>query len=111
MCGLKKTYLAEFLPFTNMHLFHTIFGWIVALASSVHSIFHFARWGRQGILGEMLANNISGITGIVCFVLTPFIVLPMRFEWFKKNMSFELRKGLHYLGFVWGAIIMYVNLT
>ena len=105
----EKSYLVEYLPFADLHSFHAFSGWIVALASTVHGISHMVRWGRQGILSSMLSYNISGGTGIICLALAPLIVFPMRFEWFKKNVSFEVRKGLHYLGFVWGAIIMYAG--
>lgn len=55
---------------------------------------------------QLLWTSTTGITGLIAMILCPFIVLPMTVPYLKNRMSFEWRKGLHYLSVVWGAALM-----
>ena len=66
--------------------------------------FIYFRWGLSGNFVRFLGTQ-TGITGFISFVLTFVIVWPMRLNWIKQRMTYEWRKGLHYLSWVWGISI------
>ena len=105
LAWLQHTILVEYLPFpTSAHHLHTWAGAIVGVALPWHALWHLIRWGTQGNL-QFLVEHPTGITGLICICLTPFIVLPMQWEYLRKRISFEIRKRLHYLSWIWmGAL-------
>jgi hypothetical protein len=46
---------------------------------------------------QLLWTSQTGVTGLVALVTGSFVILPMAVPYLKKAMSFEWRKGLHYL--------------
>ena len=48
---------------------------------------------------------MQGMTGLIAITCTPFIVLPMGMPQLKRLLSYELRKGVHYMALVWGIAL------
>ena len=131
---LQTTALRCWINFSDYHRVHTLFGIIVGFESTNHTFFHILRWARRNhdiqvgvtryyyrcqsdflnlpsnnviICQQLLWTSTTGITGIIAFIVTPFIVLPMTVPYFKKRISFEWRKLLHYLCILWAVALMY----
>ena len=81
-------------------LVHVIGGHVVGIAVAIHGLAHFTRWASQGNLA-FLWTHVTGRSGVISLLLTPLIVLPMRWAKLRKQMRWELRKALHYLSIVW----------
>ena len=122
---LQTTALRCWINFSDYHHVHSLFGIIVGFESMSHSFFHILRWVRRNndiqvciyhvykspsltlrsnfffplLLSQpqLLWTSQTGITGLIAIFVCPLIVLPMTVPSLKKRMSFELRKGLHYL--------------
>ena len=103
---LQRTHLSEFFPLNDMHQLHTFAGKVVGVEVIWHSFWHILRWSLEGEM-SFLTSHITGLTGLISLVLTPFIVWPMLFKTLKARLSFEVRKGLHYLSVVWGVVICF----
>jgi len=103
---LQKTALRCWINFSDYHRVHSLFGIIVGVESMSHSFFHLLRWARRNDDIQLLWTSRTGITGLIAIILIPFIVLPMTVPYLKKRLSFEWRKGLHYLSVVWGVALM-----
>jgi ferric-chelate reductase len=69
--------------------------------------FFFCHLNHVILCLQLLWTSRAGITGIIAFIVTPFIVLPMTVPYLKKRISFEWRKFLHYLCILWGVALMY----
>jgi ferric-chelate reductase len=104
---LQCTVLAEYIPLTSMHNLHIWAGTLVGVISMWHGLWHLIRWGVQGNLRFLIATP-TGISGLICVVVMPLIVWPMRLAYLRKIFSFEVRKQLHYLSWVWmGSLIFH----
>jgi len=103
---LQHTALRCWINFSDYHHVHSLFGIVVGLESTSHAFFHIVRWARRKDDIQLLWNSQTGLTGLIAIILCPFIVLPMTVPYLKKQMSFEWRKGLHYLSIIWGAALM-----
>jgi len=104
---LQKTMLKCWINFTDFHKVHALFGIIVGLESTCHGFFHILRWARRNDDIKLLWTHPTGITGLICVIIYPLIVLPMSVPYLKQKISFEWRKGLHYLSILWGTCLMY----
>ena len=103
---LQHTVLVEYVPLTSIHSLHVWAGTIVGVAVSWHGIWHIIRWGVQHNL-NFLIDTPTGITGLICLVITPLLVWPMRLVYLRKKISFEVRKRGHYLSWVWMGSLMF----
>ena len=103
---LQSSWLSLYVPFFDLHQIHTFAGKAVSLAVGVHGAAHIARWAAQGNL-HLLTQHQTGLTGLTAFLCTPLITLPLALPCLKRRMSWEWRKGLHYLSWVWGVAILY----
>ena len=103
---LQRTHLSEYLPLDDMHELHRFAGKVVGVEVIWHSFWHILRWSLEGEI-SFLTSHITGLSGLIALILTPFIVWPMLFETLRKRISFEVRKGLHYLSVVWGVVICF----
>ena len=103
---LQRTALRCWINFSDSHRVHSLFGAVVGIESVSHSFFHLLRWVRRKNDIKLLWTTRTGITGLIAILLTPFITLPMT-PYLKKRMSYEWRKGLHYLSVLWGAALMW----
>jgi hypothetical protein len=103
---LQKTVLRCYINFSDYHKVHRLFGIIVGIESACHSLFHIARWARRDNDIVLLWTNPTGITGLIALVSGAFITLPMVLPTLKRVMSYEWRKGLHYLAILWAAGLM-----
>ena len=75
---------------------HVTSGKWIFLCSFLHVCIQLASWGVGGKLKKVYSGN-TGISGLVmCFCL-PLIVLPMAIRYFRVNIRYEIRKGLHYM--------------
>jgi ferric-chelate reductase len=105
LAWLQHTVIVEYLPFpTSAHHLHKWSGSVVGILVLWHSLWHLIRWGVQDNM-KFLVDEPTGITGLICMVLTPVIVWPMQIEYLRKRISFEIRKRLHYFSWIWlGAL-------
>jgi hypothetical protein len=103
---LRRTILREFIDFGDMHHIHSIFGVVIGIETMSHSIFHTLRWSINNEL-HLLWDTATGITGIIACTATVAIVWPMCIPALKRRMSFEARKCLHYLFWVWALALMW----
>ena len=103
---LQRSCFSIFVPFHDLHHLHTLGGVIVGWAVCIHGVAHFARWASQGNL-PFLWTHTTGRSGAISLLLTPLIVVPMRWARVRKKMRWELRKGLHYLSVIWAFAILF----
>ncbi|KAL7537204.1 hypothetical protein ACHAXR_008944 [Thalassiosira sp. AJA248-18] len=83
------------------HKLHIYCGRFIAFDVWIHTLFHLLRWGHHGNI-KLLWTSAAGLSGLITVVATPFITVIMHF---KTTISYEIRKGLHYLFFLF-AIAM-----
>ena len=74
---LQRSWLSMFIPFYDLHHLHVIAGTVMGGISLVHGFFHLLRWGLQGRI-FLLWSSYTGISGLIAFSVTPFIVFPMQ---------------------------------
>ena len=103
---LRRTFVREWIDFGDMHTIHKIFGIIVGIETMFHSFFHLLRWGLDNEL-NLLWQSTAGVTGFIAAFVTPLICWPMVFPFLKRRISFEVRKGLHYLFIVWALALLF----
>ena len=105
LAWMQHTVLVEYIPLpTSAHHLHMWAGTWVGVLLMWHGLWHLIRWGVQDNL-RFLVDHPTGITGLICLILLPIIVWPMRLESIRKRMSFEVRKRLHYTSWIWlGAL-------
>lgn len=101
----KTKLISEFFPMEGLHQLHVWSGTIIGILVSWHSLWHLIRWGVQGKLSTMLQTQ-TGWTGSVAIVITPLLVLPMRWPYLQTRISYEVRKGAHYLSWLWAIMLM-----
>ena len=66
-------------------------------------------WGVGGKI-EKLWKGTTGRKGITMVICLPLIALPMMVKYFKINIRYEVRKGLHYLFFAFAVAFLVVQL-
>ena len=103
---LRRTLLREWIDFGDMHTVHKIFGVVVGIETMSHSFFHLLRWSLNNEL-SLLWQSTAGVTGFIAAFVTPLICWPMVFPFLKRRISFEVRKGLHYLFIVWAVALLF----
>ena len=103
---LRRTILREFIDFGDMHHIHSIFGVVIGIETMSHSFFHILRWSINNEV-HLLGDTATGITGIFACTATVAIVWPMCIPALKRRISFEARKCLHYLFWVWALALMW----
>ncbi|KAL7529886.1 hypothetical protein ACHAXR_003208, partial [Thalassiosira sp. AJA248-18] len=84
------------------HDYHAHAGKYIAFDVWLHTVFHLLRWGSQGNI-KLLWTSSAGLSGLITIIATPLITIPM--ICYKEKISYEIRKGLHYLFYVF-AIAM-----
>jgi hypothetical protein len=99
--AMNKAFISQFVPITSSHHVHQLGGFVIGIATLFHSFWHLLRWGLSGHMRSLITTQ-TGITGTICCILTFVIVWPMLLEPIRKVMSFEWRKGLHMLSWIWG---------
>ncbi len=104
--GLRRSPLREVIDFSDMHHIHHCFGVVIGIETMLHSFFHLLRWGLRGNI-QLLWQTRTGVTGYFALLFTPMIVWPMALPWLKKHLSFEFRKGLHFLSIFWALALVY----
>lgn len=103
---LLRNPISLFVPLYDLHQIHVLCGEVVGVVVLIHGVCHMLRWALQGQI-HFLWEHVTGITGGVCFLLTPLISWPMVWQSLKAKLTWEFRKGLHYLSIVWGVTIMF----
>jgi hypothetical protein len=96
--ALQRSYISEFLPLDDLHHVHSLAGNIVSIEVLWHSFWHMLRWGLQGDI-HLLWTHTTGISGMICLLLTGVIALPFSIHRLRRIISFEARKAMHYLSF------------
>ena len=103
---LQTTVWRCYINFSEYHKVHRLFGVIVGIESFCHGMFHVWRWARRKEDIQLLWSTATGITGIICIGLSWLIILPMILPYLKQHISYEWRKGLHYLSILWAVGLM-----
>ena len=96
---ITKTPLSMYM-INDSHELHNYCGKYIAVVVWIHAVFHILRWYDQGN-ESLLWKHRTGLSGLVVLVITPLIVYPM--VYFKKQISYEIRKGLHCLFYVFAV--------
>eukprot|EP00752_Nemacystus_decipiens_P012016 g10651.t2 len=93
---LHHSWLGTVLDFEPAHDLHTYFGFLTLLAGVAHGCLHLARvvYASDTFL---IYETDAFRSGIVAMLLLLPIVLPMRFSFFHKKLSFQFRKKMHML--------------
>ena len=104
--ALQRSYISEFLPLEDLHHIHSLAGKIVSIEVLWHSFWHMLRWGLQGDI-HLLWTHTTGISGMICLLLTGVIALPFSLQCLRRNISFEARKAMHYLSLVWAFALCF----
>ncbi|KAL7555274.1 hypothetical protein ACHAWF_019016 [Thalassiosira exigua] len=84
------------------HAHHTHAGRYITFDVWIHTLFHILRWASQGNM-RLLWTSPAGVTGLITIIVAPLITFPMMY--YKPKLRYEIRKGLHYLFYVF-AITM-----
>ena len=105
--ALRRTPIREVVDFADMHHVHRLFGIVVGIETMFHSFFHLLRWGLRGDDITLLWQSSTGISGLIACLMTQLIVWPMVLPWLREKMSFEWRKGLHFLSWLWAVALLY----
>ena len=92
----EKTPISMFM-IKDEHKLHSYCGRFIAFDVWVHTLFHLLRWAHQGNI-SLLWTSAAGLSGLIAVVATPFITFLMMY--FKAVLPYEIRKGLHYLFYV-----------
>jgi ferric-chelate reductase len=103
---LQQTILAEYVPLTSLQNLHVWAGTWIGVVIMWHALWHLIRWGVQDNL-SFLFHTKTGVTGFISLIITPLLVWPMRLQWLRQKISFEVRKRIHYLSWVWAASIAF----
>lgn len=103
---LQRSYYSIYFPFFHMHDLHARGGIIVGYCVVLHAVAHISRWASRGEI-QFLVQSQTGVSGLICVLLTPLITLPMAWERLRKRIPWEVRKALHYLSIVWGVVICF----
>ena len=103
---LRRTILREFIDFGDMHHIHSIFGVVIGIETMSHTFFHILRWSINNEL-HILWDTATGSTGIIACTARVAIVWPMCIPALKRRITFEARKCLHYLFWVWALALMW----
>jgi len=104
---LRETIFRWWIDFADMHHIHNIFGFVIGVETMFHSFFHLLRWSLRSGDIQFLWTTATGISGLTAMLATPLIVCPMALPSFKKRLAFEVRKGLHYLSWLWAIALVY----
>ena len=86
--------------FQDMHRLHSFCGHFLVYEALIHVVLHLVRWAEQGNI-SLLWTHRTGLSGLVVIVVTPLITLPM--VYFKKRIPYEIRKGLHWLFYLFAV--------
>lgn len=103
---LQHTFFSECVPFTTSHCLHEWSGTLVGVVIFWHGLWHLIRWGVQGNM-RLLIETQTGITGLISLSITPLLVLPMKLRYLREKISFEIRKRLHYMSWIWGTCLVF----
>jgi hypothetical protein len=91
---ISKTQWRMF-TYQDLHDLHVYSGWTVLITSLAHVAFHVARYASKDNF-RWLWTHFSGASGLIATATLLLVAVPMT-SWFKSYLSFEIRKGLHYL--------------
>eukprot|EP00752_Nemacystus_decipiens_P012303 g10908.t1 len=93
---LHHSWLGAVLDLEPSHDVHMYFGYLTLAAGFEHGILHCIRFTVAN-QAWIIYETDTGRSGMVaCLLLLP-IVLPMKFDFFKKKMTFQTRKNMHML--------------
>ncbi|CAM9595413.1 unnamed protein product [Choristocarpus tenellus] len=96
---VQHSSIGSSVDFEPTHKLHILYGNVFLWASVVHSLAHIWRFLAQDG-GRILLDNGITRSGIVAVVLLLVSVLPMSLPWLRQKITYEVRKGFHYLAVV-----------
>jgi hypothetical protein len=105
-CFLHNSLLSAWLPFYDLHDLHVLCGRFLPYYVWLHTLFHLLRWGRQGQI-RLLYQDETGRSGVIAVLILPLITAPMVYEFLRKRIRWEWRKGLHYLCIPWAIAVAF----
>ena len=106
---LMKTPVSLFMV-DDQHELHAFCGRYIAIDVWIHTIFHCLRWGIQGNI-NLLWTNQTGLSGLIVVLACPLITFPMFINTIRLSMTYEVRKALHYLFYLFAIGMCFHNKT
>lgn len=103
---LQRNIYSIYFNFEDTHHMHRLGGTIVEITTWIHVLFHLIRWGIRGDIG-LLTSHITGQTGLIAIIVMPLITWPMQFKFIRDRLTYEYRKSMHYLSWVWGLAMVF----
>lgn len=100
---LYQTPLSTFLP-DDLNDQHNKSGTWICWCALIHTVTHCIRWIISGNF-NLLVKSQTGITGLITVIFLPLITVIMMKSSLKSKISYELRKGLHYLFYLFALIL------
>jgi len=86
------------------HDYHTYAGAYIVFDVWIHALFHLLRWADQENLDLVWTTRV-GRSGVCALMVIPLIGVPMMYC--KAQLSYEVRKGLHYCFYVFGIALCF----
>ena len=104
---LDKTPLSLYME-SDLHAMHVSCGKWLFYATWIHVLLQLVSWGVGGKIEKLWKGTTgrTGVTMVICLPLIEFIALPMMVKYFKINIRYEVRKGLHYLFFAFAIALV-----
>ncbi|CAM9425384.1 unnamed protein product, partial [Choristocarpus tenellus] len=93
---IQNSWLGSVINFEPVHDIHTYFGSLMLAMGVEHSIAHTARYIVASET-EIMYDTTTGRAGVLAFLLLFPVVLPMKYAVLRNKLSYEVRKGMHYL--------------
>jgi hypothetical protein len=90
--------------YKDSHELHVYCGWTILIFSTIHTVFHIARWAQQGNL-YLLFMHFSGLSGV--FIISSCLLISIPMTVFRKQIRYEIRKNLHYLFIVFAGALVF----
>ena len=104
---LQRSILREWFNFLDLNRIHKVTGKALFGTAMLHGTCHLVRWGIRDVDIRFVWTNQTGVTGLVAFLTLPMIVIPMLTVVRPIISTWEYRKALHYLSWLFGVALMF----
>ena len=92
---VNGTIVSLILPLEDLHKVHEKAGSHIAVAGTIHTLCHVARWIKRGD-SRLFLQHPAGVSGVIAAVCL-FPVVGLQLKGIKDKVSFEARKYSHFI--------------